>query len=103
MSDILEAFDRAAERASYAITSNLKQQALSYGWNSPVVSKMQVVYTADQTFDVEFADDIREQAMNLEYGTEVIRPTAALRKYDNSGDAEDTLAYFLESEFKKLL
>lgn len=91
--------DSAADRTSISMTSRLRKYAVTNGWNGKVARNTQVAYRPDEGFVVEFADDVREQAMNLEYGTETMRPTAAIRKYENSGHAEEAFIAHLRKEF----
>lgn len=95
--------DSAAERTSISMTSRLRKYAINNGWNGKVTRNTQVAYRPDDGFVVEFADDVRDEAMNLEYGTETMRPTAAIRKYENSGHPEEAFIAHLRKEFGDFL
>lgn len=103
MTSLRDAVNRAATGASQTITTRLRDYAFEQGWSPNILSNMQVVYDANEGLGVEFSDEVREAALNLEYGTEKIRPTAAIRKYQNSGHAEQAIVKQLKRELGGLI
>lgn len=86
-----EATERAAHETSRYMTRALRNSARAHGWPEDVVSNTHVAYNGS-SFDVKVHGDYLRKAEDLEYGTEVQRPTAVMRKFSNTpGDAE---AYF---------
>lgn len=103
MSDFLKATQEAAELASYNMTARLRKTAYEHGWNSDITRNTVVTYDQDNGYSVVFDDAVKHDAMNLEYGTETIRPTAVIRKYQNTGHAEKMFMRHLKEKTKGLL
>jgi hypothetical protein len=103
VSDYLKAVKEAAELASYNMTARLRKSAYENGWSSDLTHNTVVTYTQEEGFGVVFDESVRQSAMDMEYGTEEIRPTAAIRKYQNSSHAEQSFMRHLKAKTKGLL
>jgi len=68
------------------LTSELRNRALSSGWDKDVVNNIRVEYK-DQKMGVHVHPDYAEQAFKHEFGTENSRPTAVIRKLNNDREA----------------
>lgn len=104
---MIEPFENAlkdvAVLAAQEITKDLRSYLISLGWPATAASAVVIEYENDD-FKVDFDGPFREEAETYEYGSEVIRPTAAVRKYMNR---EETLhrIYFsiLENKLGELV
>lgn len=97
MKSLKDAAAKAALDTAQFVTNSVRSSAQEHGWDAEVTSNTNILFNGEK-FNVEVHPDHYDQAMNLEYGTELIRPTAVLRKYDNkSEEAED---FFVEALYK---
>ena len=82
------ALSNASKETSHFLSAHLRQEASESGWPSHVVNSMRVEHK-DGSFSATVHDDHLGEAMDYEYGTPHMRPTAAVRKFANrTGEAE---------------
>jgi len=98
----IDKLEDAAKKAAYDvaefITQDLQSNATQHGWDGDSVRKTRVVYTGN-SFDLSIEPDAEHKVMNLEYGTEVMPPTAVFRKYsNNTSKAEGFFIKSMEAE-----
>jgi len=90
-------YERAAHDTAAFMTADLRQRALSSGWKSDVVNGMNVEF-GDSGFQVNIPEEHQEQAWIHEYGSELNRPTAVIRKYANAdSDAKNMFMHNVSS------
>lgn len=94
-------YERAAHDTAAFMTADLRQRALSSGWQPDVVNGMNVQF-GDNGFQVDIHEDHQEQAWIHEYGSERDRPTAVIRKYANvDSDAKNMFMHNLAAHGKE--
>jgi len=95
---LAEAARKAAYQAGLYMTADVRHRAMEHGWHPEVASNTNIMYDGTQ-YKVEVHDDFESQAMDLEYGTETMRPTAVIRKYgNNTSQAEHAFMTVLEKD-----
>jgi hypothetical protein len=83
------ALKKAAKDTAAYMTMDVRNSARSHGWASHEASALRVRYH-DGEFHVHAEGDHAEDALTREFGTEEMRPTAVMRKYQNNpGNAEE--------------
>ena len=94
----IDKLEDAAKKAAYDvaefITQDMRASATQHGWDKDSVQKTSIVYTGD-SYDLSIEPDAKHKVMNLEYGTEILRPTAVFRKYSNNTAKAE--AFFVKS------
>lgn len=103
MNDFLEGIKKASEMTAISMTGRLRKTAYENGWDPSITRNMQVDFDEEEGFGVSFASEVADSAMNMEYGTEEIRPTAAIRKYNNSKHAEQAFMTHLKKNTRGLV
>ena len=73
----------AGRQATSSLTRDLRAYLEASGWTAEAASAVSVSYTELDGFTVKIRGQHKQAAENFEYGTEVMRPTAAIRKYFN--------------------
>ncbi len=76
-----DVYTKAHKDTAVAMTMELRQEALNAGWHPEVVSNMHVSHEANG-YKVNIHPDYADRAHVHEYGTEGVRPTAVIRKYN---------------------
>lgn len=99
MKSLKDAAAKAALDTAKFVTHEVRSSATDHGWDAEVSSNTNIVFDG-KSFNVAIHPDHYAQAMNHEYGTEQMRPTAVLRKYDS--DTDDAEQFFVDSFFKAL-
>ena len=98
----IDKLEDAARKAAYDvaefITQDMRVSATQHGWDRDSVQKTSTVFSGD-SYDLSIERDAEHQVMNLEYGTEILRPTAVFRKYaTNTSKAEGFFIKSMEAE-----
>lgn len=88
MKKLLAASQRAQQDTARYMTRQLRNSALNAGWDADVVQNLHVV-NEDGKFQTKVHPDYADRAFVHEFGNETTRPTAAIRKFGNDGDAYD--------------
>lgn len=73
----------ANRQSTAGVTRDLRTYLMESGWPSEAASAVSVVYTEIDGFSVKITGQHKQAAETLEYGSEALRPTAAIRKYFN--------------------
>ena len=77
--------DRAIEETASELSSLLRESLTSAGWPIDAAMSVQLFYTGER-FDYTFDGPGAESAKTLEFGTEIVRPTAEVRKFLNKNE-----------------
>jgi hypothetical protein len=77
---LAEATHKAKADTARFMTMQLRQHALSYGWDAEVANNLSVVHE-NGNFHAKVHPDHTDRAFVHEYGNEHTRPTAAIRKF----------------------
>lgn len=64
------------------MTTQLREDMLSSGWDSRLVSKIRVRFVNNK-FDISIPDKFKDAVSSLEYGSSSTPPSAVLRKFSN--------------------
>jgi hypothetical protein len=80
---ILEAIQKASHDTAAYMTMSVRNSARLHGWDSKEASSLRVRYQ-DGSFGIHAEGDHSEKALTKEFGTELHRPTAVMRKYANN-------------------
>lgn len=79
---ISQALNHAHKDTSHYLTSHLRQEASESKWPNHLVDSLKVEYKGD-SFKPTIHEDHMHEALNYEYGTPDMRPTAAIRRAGN--------------------
>lgn len=90
MKSFIDSLDKASKDAARHMQRDLRRQARAHGWNSDVIKNTFVEYDGE-TYKVKVPGSHADQAFVHEFGSPESRPTATIRKYDNSNGAERAL------------
>ena len=90
MKSFIDSLDKASKDAAKYMQRDLRRQARAHGWSSDVVKNTFVEYDGE-SYKVKVPGSHADQAFIHEFGSPGNRPTAAIRKYDNSNGAEKAL------------
>jgi hypothetical protein len=74
--------DQAITSSEIELTSILRDHLLASGWTYEAALSVSIVYTGER-FDYKFEGASTQEAETLEFGSEEMRPTAAVRKFLN--------------------
>ena len=77
--------DQAIEDAASELSSLLRDSLVSAGWPLDAALSVELFYTGER-FDYKFEGSGAETAKTLEFGNEVVRPTAEVRKFLNKNE-----------------
>lgn len=91
MKQFLESLDKASKDAARHMQRDLRRQARAHGWESDVVKNTFVEYDGE-SYKVKVPSSHADQAFVHEFGAPSSRPTAAIRRYDSSDNAEKALS-----------
>jgi hypothetical protein len=75
----------AAKSAAQILTKDLRQYLISLGWPPQAASAVSLHYKLS-SFEVEISGQYADDARLFEYGSQAMRPTAAIRKYFNRSE-----------------
>ena len=81
----LSVYEKASHDTALAMTMELRGEAAKAGWHPEVVSNISVKHDNGR-FSVHVHPDYEDRAKVHEYGTEGVKPSAVIRKY-NKPDA----------------
>jgi capsule polysaccharide modification protein KpsS len=95
---ILTHIKQAAHETAQIIEGEIRQSALEHGWDKDVVANTHVRYH-NNSFNVYVHDEHVGNFLTHEFGNETTRPTAVVRKYNNSSKGA---AAFMQSLSKKM-
>jgi hypothetical protein len=99
----VDKLETAAKQAAYDmaefITRDIQSNATQHGWDTESVKSTRVIYTGKK-YALDVAPEVEHKVMTLEYGTEVVAPTAVIRKYANNTSKAEKL--FIKSMEKQL-
>lgn len=84
-STFLSEADKAVDNTAKELTSLLRENLLARGWSFEAAMSVSLFYTGER-FDYKFEGPYADDAQTLEFGTEVIRPTAEVRKFLNKNE-----------------
>lgn len=99
MNDYLKAVRRAANQTTAFATAEVRQRALSAGWDEDVAEGTAIQFT-NKGFSSNVEQSVQDRAFVAEFGNEEQLPTAVLRKYDN--DSETTQEMFLAQAIRNI-
>lgn len=100
IASIRKATHKASQDTAAFMTHQLRMSALQHGWDKDVVANTHVEY-ADKKFTVKIHPDYSARAFEHEYGSEVKRPTAVVRKYmNNTAVAQGALMSQMNEHYK---
>jgi hypothetical protein len=83
MTNFLDEITKAGEDTAFVITENLRSYLTSSGWPSDAANSVNIVRNGS-SFVVKYEGPNVAQAQLLEFGSESLRPSAAVRKFLNS-------------------
>jgi hypothetical protein len=72
----------ASRTAAQALTRDIRDYLVSLGWPPQAASAVSIDYEMND-FKVDISGQYADDANVLEYGSQVMRPTAAIRKFFN--------------------
>jgi len=75
----------ASRNAAQVLTRDLRDYLVSLGWPPQAASAVSIDYEMND-FKVDISGTYADDAKTLEYGSQVMRPTAAIRKFFNRGE-----------------
>lgn len=82
---------QSAQKTAVMMTAELRQECLSSGWPSSVVSRIRVKFEGNK-FIYDIPEDLKNQVGDLEYGTPSKQLSPALHRYGNrTNNAESFL------------
>lgn len=95
---------RAASRnAAQVLTKDLRQYLISLGWPSQAASAVSIDYDMN-AFKVDISGTYADDAKLFEYGSQSMRPTAAIRKYFNrDSKLQDVYFSLIEKEIGDII
>lgn len=79
---ITSALNHAGQDTTHYLSAHLRQEAAESGWPSHVVNTLRVEHK-DGSFSATVHDNHLAEALDYEYGTPSMRPTAAIRRASN--------------------
>ena len=79
---ITSALNNAGKDTSHYLTAHLRQEAAESKWPSHLVNSLKVEHEGN-SFKPTIHDDHHAEALDFEYGTPSMRPTAAIRRAGN--------------------
>jgi hypothetical protein len=83
MKRFIDALEKASSDAALHMQRDLRRQARDHGWSSDVIKNTFVEYDGE-SYKVKVPSSHADQAFIHEFGSPTSRPTAAIRKYENS-------------------
>jgi hypothetical protein len=84
--DILNSIHSDIHSTLPALTSDLRQGAHKSGWPIELSSSLNVAYS-NNSFRIEYPDELKSHIHDWEYGNEKRRPSAVLRKFSTRLDS----------------
>jgi len=69
------------KKATVHYTSHLRKHAEAQGWPSNIVSQLSILYTEGSGHQISYPEAIKDDVLTLEYGTQSVPPSPALRSY----------------------
>ena len=94
---LVKAYAEAADESASELTIKLRNFAKELGWPEEVASHL-VVSLKDGEYIVQYPPMFRESILTLEYGTQVIPPSPAIRTF-----LQEVYETDMESEIEKHL
>lgn len=94
------ALRKASIDASRYMSVGLRKEARASGWPRPIVNSLRMNYSNAGGFTVAVHGSHESKAMDFEYGTPEMQPTAAIRRYLNR--SQDAEAFLLSRAAKHL-
>lgn len=89
MKNILDALHKATQDTAKFMTADIRRSARQHGWAPHEVNSLKVSYQ-DKAFTISAEGENASDAWVKEFGSEIQRPTAVIRKYSNNpGKAAD--------------
>lgn len=93
----------ASRNAAQVLTRDLRNYLVSLGWPAQAASAVSIDYEMND-FTVDISGPHADDANLFEYGSQSVRPTAAIRKYFNRGENIQELYFSLvEKELGELV
>lgn len=85
--DILNKTLKDVSRTLPSLTLSLRRSAAAGGWPEELVSQISVNLTKGK-ITIDYPSEIKSDIDSWEYGTEMRRPTAVIRKFANRIDSK---------------
>ncbi len=93
----------ASRNAAQALTRDLRNYLVSLGWPPQAASAVSIDYEMND-FKIDISGQYADDAKLFEYGSQVVRPTAAIRKFFNrSENIHDRYFSLVEKELGELV
>lgn len=83
------ALQKASLDASRYMSVGLRNEARASGWPRNVANSLRMNYNRDG-FNIAVHSDYHDKAMDFEYGTTEMQPTAAIRRFLNRTEGSET-------------
>jgi hypothetical protein len=92
-------YEKASHDTALAMTMELRGKATNAGWHPEVVSNISVKHDNGK-FSVHVHPDYEDRAKFHEYGSEGVKPSAVIRKYNRPDAGSDAFMRSLKHHAK---
>lgn len=86
MDVVVKALKNSLHQLAVHMTDQLQQRALSEGWDPEVANSLTVNYQ-HKKFIMNVADEHKNRAFDIEFGTQKTAPKGTIRRFGNENEA----------------